>query len=114
MPVPNKDGMIRVCGDFKVTINPALRVDQYPLPKPSDLMASLASGMRFTKLDLTSAYQQMMHTNQTAQENPAEAALWPPRCGTDEGSLRMKTLARSHVWWPDIDEQIEEYAKAGA
>ena len=58
VPVPNKDGMIRVCDDFKVTINPALRVDQYPLPKTSDLMASLASGMRFTKFDLTSAYQQ--------------------------------------------------------
>ena len=59
VPVPKKDGTIRVCGDFKVTINPALRIDQYPLPKPSDLMASLAGGKRFTKLDLTSAYQQM-------------------------------------------------------
>ena len=60
VPVPKKDGSIRICGDFKVTINPALRIDQYPLPKPSDLMACLTGGKRFTKLDLTSAYQQML------------------------------------------------------
>ena len=56
VPVPKKDGAIRICGDYKVTINPFLRIDQYPLPKPSDLMACLAGGKQFSKLDLTSAY----------------------------------------------------------
>ena len=59
VPVPKKDGAIRICRDYKVTINPALRIDQYPLPKPADLMACLTGGKRFTKLDLTSVYQQM-------------------------------------------------------
>ena len=52
-------GSIRICGDYKVTINPQLMVDQYPLPQPSDLMACLTGGQRSTKLDLTAAYQQM-------------------------------------------------------
>ena len=60
VPVPKRDGSIRVCGDFKVTINSHLNVDQYPLPKPSDLMTLLTGGKIFTKLDLTAAYQQMM------------------------------------------------------
>ena len=60
VPVPKEDGSIRVCGDFKVTINPGLNVDQYPLPKPSDLMTCLTGGKLFTKLDLTAAYQQML------------------------------------------------------
>ena len=60
VPVPKRDGSIRVCGDFKVTINSYLNVDQYPLPKPSDLMTCLTGGTIFTKLDLTAAYQQMM------------------------------------------------------
>ena len=28
------------------------------------------------------------------------------------GVVRMKALARSHVWWPELDEEIEECAKA--
>ena len=50
---------MRVCGDYKVTINPALQVDPYPLPRVDELFASLSGGERFTKLDLSRAYLQM-------------------------------------------------------
>ena len=49
--VPKRDGSYRFCGDFKVTLNPCLEIDQYPLPKQQDLFATLAGGQRFTKLD---------------------------------------------------------------
>ena len=58
--VPKGDGCLRVCGDYKITINPVLVVDQYPLPKPEDLMAQLVGGQRFSKLDLSQAYQQVL------------------------------------------------------
>ena len=54
--VPKQDGSYRLCGDYKVTVNQALDVDQYPLPKPEDLLATLAGGQNFTKLDLRQAY----------------------------------------------------------
>ena len=57
--VPKQDGSYRLCGDYKVTVNQALDVDQYPLPKPEDLLATLAGGQKFTKLDLRQAYQQL-------------------------------------------------------
>ena len=65
VPVPKPDGSVRLCGDYKVTINPALEVDQYPLPKPADLMASLSGGKMFSKIDLSSAYQQMVLTEES-------------------------------------------------
>ena len=50
---------LRVCGDFKQTVNAAAKVDRYPLPKVEDLFATLAGGKVFTKLDLRQAYQQV-------------------------------------------------------
>ena len=36
VPVVKPDKSIRVCGDYKVTINSALEVDQHPLPNPEE------------------------------------------------------------------------------
>ena len=62
VPVPKTEGQIRLCGDYKVTINPVLEVDQYPLPKPDNIFATLSTGKVFSKIDLTHAYQQMKLT----------------------------------------------------
>ena len=59
MAVPKKDGRFRLCGDYKATVNYALTVDQYPLPKPEDLFATLSNGQEFSKLDLSQAYLQL-------------------------------------------------------
>ena len=59
VPVPKPEGNIRLCGDYKVTINPQLEVDQYPLPKPDNIFATLSGGNWFSKIDLKHAYQQI-------------------------------------------------------
>lgn len=65
--IPKTNGDVRICGDYKVTINPWLEVDKYPLPKTQDLFAKLAGGKYFTKLDLTQAYQQVELDDESKQ-----------------------------------------------
>ena len=50
---------VRICGDFRMTINPVSKLNRYPLPKVEDLFSNLAKGKIFSKLDLTRAYQQL-------------------------------------------------------
>ena len=57
VPVPKPDGSIRL---YKTTLNPQLEVDQFPVPTPEDLLATLAGGQSFTKLDMSRAYQQVL------------------------------------------------------
>ena len=59
MPVVKPNGSIRICGDYKLTVNQAAKVENYPLPRIEDIFASLAGGKRFTKLDLAHAYNQI-------------------------------------------------------
>ena len=54
--VPKTDGSVRICGDYKVTINQVVDDEQYPLPTAQDLYSTLAGSKVFSKLDLTHAY----------------------------------------------------------
>ena len=59
VPALKKNGSVRICGDYRVTVNPAINAEQYPLPKVTDIFANLSGGQRFSKIDLTQAYHQM-------------------------------------------------------
>ena len=59
MPVLKGDGRVRICADYKVTVNRFTRLDKYPIPRIEELFASLAGGQTFTKLDLSHAYLQI-------------------------------------------------------
>ena len=49
VPVVKRDGAIRVCGDYKVTVNQAAKLDTYPLPKKIDDMFAQLSGGRLSR-----------------------------------------------------------------
>ena len=57
--IPKKDKTIRLCGDYKVTVNKIAIVDTYPIPRIDDLYAKLSNGILFTRLDMRHAYEQL-------------------------------------------------------
>ena len=69
VPVPKKDGRIRICGDYKVSVNQSLIVDQHPLPNPEELFTTLTGGQQFSKLDLSQAYQQIILDDDSRKYN---------------------------------------------
>ena len=60
VPVIKQDGTVRLCGDYKITVNQAAKTESYPLPRIEDLFTAFSGGKIFTKLDLSNAYQQVL------------------------------------------------------
>lgn len=44
VPVLKEDGTVRICGDYKLTINQAAKVETYTIPRVEDLFSMLAGG----------------------------------------------------------------------
>ena len=59
VPVLKRDGSVRLCGDFSVSINPKMEVNQYPLPQPNEMFTNVNDGVLFSKLDFSEAYLQI-------------------------------------------------------
>ena len=59
VPIVKRDGSVRICGDYKLTVNRVANVDSYPLPRIEDLLSSIGNSKVFSKLDLANAYQQL-------------------------------------------------------
>ncbi len=60
VPVIKPDNSVRICGHYKLTVNQASKLEQYPIPKLEDLLEKLAGGEKYSKLDLSHACQQVI------------------------------------------------------
>ena len=61
VPVLKSDGSVRNCGDYKLTVNKAIRVDTYSIPSIQDLFSNLAGGSIFSKLDRVKHIDRVKH-----------------------------------------------------
>ena len=103
VPVVKRNGSVRVCGDFKVSVNPVLLTEQYPLPRIEDIFANLAGGKHFSKLDLRQAYHQMEVT---------EASKKLLAINTHKGLFRYNRLVFGisscpAIWQRAIDQVLQ-------
>ena len=52
------NGQVRLCGDFRTTVNMATNTQTHPIPKIEDIYSTLSGGSVFSKLDCSNAYLQ--------------------------------------------------------
>lgn len=58
--VPKSDNSVRLCGDYKVTVNPHINTDKYPIPTFDEVLEKISEGQKYSKIDLKCAYQQLL------------------------------------------------------
>lgn len=50
VPVLKPDDTVRLCGNYKLTVNQVSKLEQCPIPRIEDLFTSLSAGQKFTKV----------------------------------------------------------------
>lgn len=60
MLILKPSGTVRLCGDYKLTVNTVASLEQYPIPTMEELFGALSGGKQFSKLDINHAYQQIL------------------------------------------------------
>ncbi|CAH2085636.1 unnamed protein product [Euphydryas editha] len=67
VPIRKKSGEIRLCGDYRSTVNQVTESDTYPMPTANEVFATVAGAQFFTTLDLERAYTQVKVSESTAK-----------------------------------------------
>ena len=67
IPIMKKNDTLRMCDDYKVTVNRTLQVDSYTLPRVEELFASLSGKKYFTILDMSQVYLQVALEDESKQ-----------------------------------------------
>ena len=102
--VLKSDKSVRICGDFRVTVNPVAKLDRYPVPKIEDLLATLQRGRIFTRLDLWNAYQQL-----PLEEDSQKYVV----INTTKGLFKYKRLPYGISSAPAIFQRVMEHLLQG-
>lgn len=81
--VLKENGKVRVCADYRCTVNQFLEEVQYPFPRIEELFQALQGGTLFSKIDFTNAYNQLELDPETGMR-----LAW----STHKGIYRMNRL----------------------
>ena len=93
VPVLKPSGQVRICGDFKVSVNQYLDLTQYPLPHIEKTFERLSGGQVFSKLYLPDAYLQV----ELDDESKRRCHHYSPRFVTVQSSLLRIIIRISYI-----------------
>ncbi|KAM3848139.1 uncharacterized protein M6D78_004779 [Vipera latastei] len=99
---PNGD--VRICADYKATLNLGMKKHAYPVPTVKQVLATIQDGAMFAKLDLAQAYLQL-----TVSEEAAEAQT----IVTHKGAFRVHRLQFGIAAAPGIFQEVMERTLKG-
>ena len=91
--VPKPDNAIRVCGDYKPTD-----------PEVKQYFSS--------RRDLTIEGDCLLRGLRVVIPTKLHTKLLEELHSSHQGVVKMKSLARCHIWWPQIDKDIEHLARS--
>ncbi|XP_060804322.1 uncharacterized protein K02A2.6 [Amyelois transitella] len=83
VPVVKDNGKLRLCANYKITVNKYIKDVNHPLPRIDDIFSALQGGEKFTKLDLRNAFNQLLLDNSTG-----ELLAW----STSKGIFKLNRL----------------------
>ncbi|GBP27292.1 Uncharacterized protein K02A2.6 [Eumeta japonica] len=67
VPVIKQNGKVRLCADYRATLNKNIEDDNYPIPRIEEIFSKLSGGKYFCTLDINSAYLHMP-TNEDSRD----------------------------------------------
>lgn len=66
VPILKPNGEVRLCADYKVTLNRCIKDERHPIPRIEDIFVKMNGGKYFCTLDLTQAYLHMVMDEESA------------------------------------------------
>lgn len=66
VPIVKPNGSIRLCADYKITLNKVISDEKYPIPIIEDIFSEMNGGILFCTLDISQAYLNMEMDEESA------------------------------------------------
>ena len=101
IPVLKSNGEVRLCGNFKLTVNPNLIVKRHPVPTKEQIFHILGVGQKWSQIDLKHAFMQF-----TVDESSRDALTIITENGLFRYTKLPEGIASSPGECQDILEEI--------
>ena len=117
---PKSNGSLRICGDYRLTVNKVATPYQYPLPRNEELLSKLTGAAVFSKIDLKCAYNQLPLDDVSRQYltvNTHRGLLKPTRLSFGYSSapaLFQQTLETLLAGIPGVGVFLDDVIVSGA
>ncbi|XP_055613053.1 uncharacterized protein K02A2.6-like [Uranotaenia lowii] len=101
VPVKKLNNKVRLCGDYKLSVNPSILVDDHPLPTVEELFANVAGGDKFSKIDLSQAYLQL-----EVEPKDQEILTLSTHLGLYQPTRMMYGISSAPAIWQRLIEEV--------